>query len=132
MANRPFPGLIPTSRSYTPGRVPETVFTAQNGSTTFVQFGGAFVNAELDMEFRNIRDVDAAAILAHYASVIADDWVTFSASHGLGGMTEALLAQVQDGRTLLRYRYDGPPKVTSVYPGVSTVQCSFIGYLYGA
>ena len=36
---RLFPQLTPSSRSYKPGKVPETVFASQNGSTTFVQFG---------------------------------------------------------------------------------------------
>ena len=33
MTARQFPNLTPTGRSYKPGRIPETVFTAQNGST---------------------------------------------------------------------------------------------------
>lgn len=129
---RPFPEITPSGRSYRPGRVPETVFTSQNGSTTFVQFGGAFVNAELDLEFRNISDASAAEILEHYASVIGDDWVSFNNLRGLGGMDRPLLDQVENGRELLRYRYDGPPQISSVFPGVSTVRCAFIGYLYGA
>ena len=132
MTGRRFPELTPTGRSYKPGRVSETVFTGQNGSTTFVQFGGAFVNAELELEFRNIRDSDAAAVLAHYASVVGDDYVTFNDNHGFGGIDSALQAQMADGKGMLRYRYDGPPEVVSVYPGISSVRCSFIGYLYGA
>lgn len=132
MAVRRFPSLTPTGRKFTPGRLPETRFQSQNGSTTFVQFGGAFVNAQLQLAFQNIRDDDARLILAHYRSVVGDDYVTFDADHGLGGMTANLITQVDTGSSTLRYRYDGPPELTSVYPGVSSVNCSFIGYLYGA
>ena len=132
MAVRRFPSLTPTGRKFTPGRLPETRFQSQNGATTFVQFGGAFVNAQLQLTFQNIRDEDARAILVHYRSVVGDDYVTFDADHGLGGMTNSLITQVDTGSSTLRYRYDGPPELTSVYPGVSSVNCSFIGYLYGA
>ena len=132
MAVRRFPSLTPTGRRYVPGRLPETRFESQNGSTVFVQFGGAFVNAQLELTFQNIRDEDAQAILVHYRSVVGDDYVTFDANHGLGGMTENLITQVDTGKDTLRYRYNGPPEVTSVYTGVSSVNCSFIGYLYGA
>ena len=132
MAVRRFPSLTPTGRKYTPGQLPETVFRSQNGATTLVQFGGAFVNAQLQLTFQNISDEDARQILVHYFSVVGDDYVTFDADHGLGGMTNNLIGRVETGNNTLRYRYDGPPELTSVYPGVSSVNCSFIGYLYGA
>jgi len=132
MAVRRFPALTPTGRKYTPGRLPETRFQSQNGAITFVQFGGYFVNAKLELTFENVRDEDAQAILVHYRSTVADDYVTFDKNHGLGGMTDNLITQVDTGKDTLRYRYDGPPEVVSVFPGVSSVSCSFIGYLYGA
>ena len=73
MAVRRFPALTPTGRRYTPGRLPETRFQSQNGATTFVQFGGYFVNAKLELTFENVRDEDAQAILVHYSSVVGDD-----------------------------------------------------------
>ena len=132
MAVRRFPGFTPTSRRFKPGRLPETRFESQNGSTVFIQFGGVFVNAELELVFQNIRDEWAKQILAHYRSVVGDDYVTFDKDHGFGGMTDALITQVDNGSHHLRYRYDGPPELESVYPGVSSVSCRFIGYLYGA
>jgi len=32
-------------------------------------------------------------------------------------------------RTELKWRYDGPPMVTSVYPGRSNVECKFVACL---
>ena len=132
MVQRKFPELTPTSRSYTPGRQSETVFQSQNGASVLVQFGGRFVNSQMELIFANINDQDAKAILAHYESVLDDDYVTFSDTRGLGGMNATLQAGIQTGKELLRYRYSNPPQLTSVYPGVSTVKCSFVGLLYGA
>ena len=132
MQQRKFPELTPTSRSYRPGRQPETVFESQNGSTVLVQFGGRFVNSEIDLEFRNISDQDARLILVHYESVQEDDYVVFTDNRGLGGMDDTLQQAMQTGQDLLRYRYKEPPELRSVFPGVSTVRCSFVGLLYGA
>ena len=131
MAKRQFPEITPTGRSFKPGQVPQTTFTSQNGATTFVQFGGRFVNCELQLTFNNIQDLEAREILDHYASVVGDDYVTFSSSRGLGGMASTLIGSIETGSELLRYRYKEPPALRSVYPGVSTVQCTFTGFLYG-
>ena len=132
MAVRDFPSLAPTARTYRPGRLPETTFTAQNGATTFVQFGNTFVNAMLSLEFKNISDSDAADILSHYLSVVEDDSVRFNFKRGFNGMSSELTDQMESGDDTLRWRYAEPPEVSSVYPGVSTVQCSFEGFFYGA
>ena len=90
------------------------------------------MNAQLQLQFRNITDDKAAEIINHYNSIVEDEWVRFDGSRGMGGMDTSLYNAVQKGDDKLRWRYDGPPQITSVYPGVSTVACSFIGYFYGA
>lgn len=132
MANIPFPQIQPSGRTYSPGRLPETRFQAQNGATTFVQFGNTFVNAELSLEFRNISDSEAGEILDHYHSVKEDDNVSFGADRAFGGYNDAFREKLENGRSTLRWRYDGPPSIVSVYPGVSSVSCQFIGYFFGA
>ena len=133
MAMRPFPTDIPpTSRTYKPGRLPETEFEARNGAVSFVQYGQNFVNAELTLNFANINDGRAMQILQHYAQVLGDDYVTFDSNAGFQGMNAELVGSLESGRNLLRWRYSDAPQVTSVYPGVSSVQVTFIGYLYGA
>ena len=129
----PFPDyIIPTSRTYKPGKFPQTEFTAQNGSTSFVQYGQNFVNAELTLNFANINDGSALEILQHYERVLGDDFVIFENNAGFQGMNAELIGGLQNGRGLLRWRYKDAPQITSVYPGVSSVQIAFIGYLYGA
>ena len=129
----------PTSRRYTPGELPKTTFRAQNGATSFVYFGREHVDAKLELTYANISDSKAGLILYHYDNLIEDEFVTFRGSdnNALAGMEgnvfdpETLRGAVEDGLKVLRWKYDGPPQVTSVRPGISTVQCRFIGYLYG-
>jgi len=125
--------LVPTSRRYTPGTLPRTKFQAQNGATSFVYFGREHVDARLELTFQNITDDRAADIIKHYESLIEDDFVTFrgSSTDVYKGMSQSLRDTYEDGLKTLRWQYDGPPQITSVYPGVSTVQCRFIAYLYG-
>ena len=129
----PFPDyIIPTGRTYKPGKLPETEFTSRNGTTSFVQYGQNFVNAELTLNFANINDGSAFEILQHYERVLGDDFVIFDNNAGFQGMNAELIGGLQNGRGLLRWRYSDAPQLTSVYPGVSSVQVQFIGYLYGA
>lgn len=126
-----FPQITPSSRSYKPGERPRTTFQAQNGAVTLVEFGTQQVNAELQLGFRNITDEVAAEIINHYNLIVEDEWVRFDGARGLGGLGTNLYNAVEKGDDKLRWRYDGPPEITSVYPGVSTVSCRFIGYFYG-
>ena len=130
---RAFPqGIVPTGRSYKPGRLPQTFFEAQNGAVSIVQYGQNFVNAELTLDFNNISDEAAADLLVHYESMVHDDYVVFDSSRGWQGISADLQGQMQDGKKVLRWRYKEPPQMQSIYPGVSTVQLQFIGLLYGA
>lgn len=133
MAWRSFPAEIPpTGRTYKPGRIPETVFEAQNGAVSIVQYGQNFVNAELTLDFANITDDNATKILQHYASVLGDDAVVFGNDHGFQGIDDYLQGSMENGVGLLRWRYKTAPQVQSIYPGISSVQLQFIGVLYGA
>ena len=134
MAQRIFPAQIsPTSRTYRPGKLPETRFQGLNGAVSFVQYGNNFVDAELTLNFANINDDKVLEILQHYSSVVGDDWVAFSPSNGLQGMGADLVNNgIETGTKILKWRYQEPPQVQSIYPGISSVQLQFIGVLYGA
>ena len=129
----PFPpDLPPTSRTYKPGKIPETVFQAQNGAKSIVAYGQHFVDAELSLTFANINDNEVNQIIQHYDRVKSGDSVVFGAREGFQGMGEQLINYLQTGLGLLKWRYADAPQIQSVYPGVSTVQVQFVGVLYGA
>ena len=63
----PFPSNIkPSSRSYTPGKYPQTEFVAQNGAKTILRYGDKQVDAKLTLNFTNILDSQAFEILENY------------------------------------------------------------------
>ena len=145
MANkRNFPTIKPSSRSFTPGRYPQTEFVAQNGAKTVIRYGNKQVDAKLTLGFTNIADSQANEILDLYEEVNSDyDFIHFPSTPGsvLAGISAppTLNSTLRDkmkevdssGNILLRYRFDGPPTVTSVRPGISNVQCKFVACLDG-
>lgn len=133
MARYAFPSNIPpTSRTYKPGKIRETVFQSLNGAKSIVTYGQHFVDAELSLTFANINDNEVNLIIQHYDRVKVGDFVVFGLNKGFQGMTPALIEYLQTGTQLLRWRYADAPQIQSVYPGLSTVQAQFIGILNGA
>ena len=133
-----FPAIKPSSRSYTPGRYPQVEFIAQNGAKTVLRYGNKKVDAKLTLGFTNISDVEANEILDFYENINSDyDYINFSfqKKDALAGITSLALrkkvSQKNDNGYTLRYRFDGPPTLTSVKPGISNVQCKFVACLDG-
>ena len=137
-----FPSIKPTSRTYTPGRYPQVEFVAQNGAKSVLRYGDKKVDAKLTLGFTNITDSQADEILNLYDEVNSDyDFIHFPSTSALAGIAAppTLTSTLRDkmgerdtsGNTLLRYRFDGPPTVTSVRPGRSNVQCKFVACLDG-
>jgi len=135
MADVPFPpNIAPSSRSFTPGEYPQTVFEAQNGAKSIIRYGNKAVNSTLTLGFTNVSDGDAVLILGNYNNVNGDwDYVTFDESNGLQGIENIFLRiHMQFGSSYgLKWRYEGPPKVTSVQPGINNVSCKFVACLDG-
>ena len=136
-----FPAIKPSGRAYSPGTYPQTTFEAQNGAKSVIRYGNRRVNAELNVSFSNIPDSEVVAILQNYRSVNSNwDYVVFDMNNVLAGLDRDTLADgwVGERQTItetdhisgLRWRYSGPPKVTSVQPGISNVSCSFVGCLH--
>ena len=132
-----FPNIKPSSRSYTPGTFPQTEFVAQNGAKTVIRYGNKKTDAKLTLGFTNITDSQANKILNLYDEVNSDyDFIHFPSTSALAGINNLALRRKfgerdTSGNTLLRYRFDGPPTVTSVRPGRSNVQCKFVACLDG-
>jgi len=136
-----FPNVKPTSRSFDPGTYPSTTFEALNGVKTHIRYGKNRVNAKLTLGFSNITDDKAALIIDHYDDVNSVwDYVKFTTEDGAAGiddpdtgnlLTKEIIGGAGTGETRkgLRWRYAAPPTVTSVYPGISNVSCSFVGCL---
>tara|TARA_R100001594_G_scaffold124527_1_gene161350 strand:+ start:193 stop:591 length:399 start_codon:yes stop_codon:yes gene_type:complete len=121
--------ITPSNRSYSPGDYPQVEFEAQNGVKTVIRYGKNRTGSSLSLGFDNILDSDAAAILKNYEDINSIwDEVTFTGTNVINGADSTLQSYLIE-RTELKWRYDGPPEVTSVYPGRSNVQCKFVACL---
>lgn len=121
--------ITPSTRSYSPGEYPQVEFEAQNGVKTVIRYGKHRTGSSLSLGFDNILDSDAAAILKNYEDINSIwDEVSFSGTNVINGADSTLQSYLIE-RTELKWRYDGPPEVTSVYPGRSNVQCKFVACL---
>ena len=140
-SKRDFPAIKPTSRSYSPGIYPQNTFEAQNGAKTIIRYSKTRVNATLTLGFSNITDSQVGLILENYDNVNSDwDYIRFSSDNGTAGiddpdsgnfLTKEIAREDKSGLTEqgLKWRYSEPPKVTSVYPRISNVSCSFVACL---
>jgi hypothetical protein len=121
--------LIPSARSYSPGEYPQVEFEANNGVKTVIRYGKNRTGSTFNLAFNNIQDSDAAAILQNYEDINSVwDEVDFSGTKVLEGASSQMQSYFVE-RTELKWRYDGPPMVTSVYPGRSNVECKFVACL---
>jgi len=128
---KPFPSIKPSSRSYSPGEYPQQQFESLNGVKTTLRYGKNRINATLSLSFNNITDAEAALILDNYVQVNSVyDFVTFSDENATLGINSTSLENfVTENESGLKYRYSGPPSITSVFPGRSNVSCSFVACL---
>ena len=127
-----FPTIKPTSRSYSPGTYPSTDFESLDGTKTHLRYGNKRINATLQLGFSNISDADAALILDNYVQVNGDwNYVTFNRGFATSGIELSDLGNYmrETGGSGLKWRYSGPPTVTSTFKGLSNVSCSFVACL---
>ena len=121
--------LVPSTRSYSPGEYSQNEFQALNGVKTIIRYGKYRYNSTLTLGFNNIADSDAAAILQNYEDINSIwDNVTFNGTGVIEGASSQMQSYFVEGSGL-KWRYDGPPTVTSVYPGRSNVECKFVACL---
>ena len=129
-----FPSLVPTSRTFESGNYPVKTFKAQNGAEHRILYGSNRTNMKLSLSYANITDANAELFLDHFDAV-QGTFQTFELARfqvgagatrgGWEGNGDALGATGQGNQ----YRYEGPPQVVQVRPGISTVTVNLIGVL---
>ena len=120
-----FPALCPVERSYAAGAFPTRRFSSVSGATTTRLYGSKGSGDTLSLRFAT-TDAEARSIVAAYQAVRGDfDYVTLPAAIW-DGMTGSFQTVVP---TYLRWRFNGPPDVRSVFPGRSEVSVSLVGLL---
>tara|TARA_R100000951_G_scaffold61843_2_gene51936 strand:+ start:692 stop:1081 length:390 start_codon:yes stop_codon:yes gene_type:complete len=124
-----FPELVPTSRSFESGDYPIKTYKAQNGAETRILYGSNRTNMKLSLSYTNITDANAELFLDHYDEM-KGTFTTFGISRdftkkGWEGNRDAIGAEISGNS----YRYEGPPQMTQVRPGISTVTVNLIGII---
>ena len=124
-----FPDLQPTSRSFESGGYPVKTYKAQNGKEHRILYGSNRTNMKLSLTYANITDANAELFLDHFDEM-KGTFTTFGISDeggkaGWAGNSDAIGAQTHGNA----YRYENPPQLVSVRPGISTVTVNLIGVL---
>jgi len=123
-----FPEITPTSRRVDLGQWPVKTYNAQNGAEVRLLYGNRRTKLKMDLSYSNITDLEAEQFLAHYKSVNG----TFE-TFDLGANSKVIEGWHGDSSTLTgsdsgnSWRYDGPPVIDSVRPGVSNVSVTLAG-----
>lgn len=121
-----FPAIAPTARTYEAGDWPVKTYTAISGAEVRIRYGDKRSNAKLSLSYDNISDASAEQFLTHYYETTGT-FETFTLSpEASTGWTGSLNA-FSPGTGAAAYRYAGPPQITSVRPGRSSVQVELIG-----
>ena len=122
-----YPSLAPTARSFDAGDYQYKTFKAQSGKEVRILYGDKRTGMTLDLSYDNIADTAADDFIAHYDEVkggFTSFTLPSSFRAGWGGDTAAI-----DAATGNRWRYEQPPQITSVRPGISSVTVRLIGVL---
>ena len=124
-----YPAITPSSRQFKAPQFPVTAVVSQSGATTRRLWGSRPVQAELSLNYRNVTDDQAAAIVGHYndckgpiTKVTLPDATWDGASSDLKSYLK-----LDDYGTGIDWFFAATPTVDNIFPGVSTVQVKLIG-----
>lgn len=116
-----FPELVPSSRTFSPGDFPIKKFNAQNGAEVRILYGSRMVNQVFELSYANISDSQAESFLTDYRDQTGT-FQTFNLPNAVfEGWSQGRSVGEYDRGPATLWRYDAPPAVVSVRPGISSV-----------
>ena len=122
-----FPAYAPTGRSFQAGDYPYKSFQSQSGKEIRILYGDKRTGMTLDLSYDNIADTQADDFIAHYDETkggFSSFTLPAAFRTGWSGNTAAIDAAVGN-----QWRYEQPPAITSVRPGISSVTVKLVGVL---
>lgn len=126
-----FPDIAPSSRSYDDGDWPIKTHVSLDGYTTRILYGSKQTGMTLGLEYSNLPDTQSRLFLEHFRQQKGTFmWFQFPAYNwgpqkGWDGENADFGVSSRGNK----WRYAGPPKIKSVYPGVSSVSISLVAVL---
>ena len=122
-----FPSSItPSKRDFTLGQYPTRVYRALSGNTVKRSYGNKPHSYQLSLQYENIADDKALEFINHY-NTTSGGFTRFALPNKIfSGMSVELRDTIKRPYNI-RWEYSGPPKVQSVYNGISTVSIELTG-----
>lgn len=122
-----YPTLQPTGRNFDPGSYPVKTFRAQSGAESRILYGSKRVDQVLQLTYDNITDSQAEQFVTHFDEV-KGSYLTFTLPSAVRAGWAASNATL-DAVSGAAWRYDAPPTINSIKPGISSVQVKLVGVL---
>jgi len=127
-----FPSIEPTSRSFTAPRWPTSGLTTQSGVTTRRLWGSRPSQAQLQLQFNNVSDDNAALIVQAYhdaKGATTDLSLPAIIFNGASGNLTGWLNTASTGAGMKWFFAEEPPTVESVAPNRSSVRVNLVAEL---
>jgi len=122
-----YPSHKPTARSFDPGDYPIKKFKSQSGVEVRILYGDKRTGVKLQLSYHNIPDTAADDFITHYDET-KGSFLSFTLPNqfrsGWSGTASAI-----DVPSDNEWRYESPPSVQQVRPGISSVTVSLVGVL---
>lgn len=119
-----FPALKPSSRQVTQGQFATKRFNSIAGTGTTRIYGSKPFNSTIELEYQNRNDVDVLDFITSYEEARGSFDSLALPDELWDGMDVAMRTQLEG--TYI-WRYASPPSVTSVAPGLSSIQITLEG-----
>lgn len=127
------PNIRPTSRRFQQGTIPETVFEAQNGATSFVRFGNTPIKSRLSLSYQNTTENNANRLAEFYNKCIINNRAVriSSTNNAVNDMKDpdGLRMIVRGGEDGLSWLFENPPIIEAQLGGRYNVSIELIGTL---
>lgn len=106
-----FPELVPSSREFSPGFYPNTLYRAIGGDENAVRHGNVMINGALTVSYIAITEAEMLSFLRHYQLQ--------RGSYGTFGLPDAVFSGVSRAADYTfngyAWSYAGPPQVEDVF-----------------
>lgn len=122
-----YPEIRPSARSYSPPMFPIKIFSSMNGIESRKLFGSAPVGGKLSLNYTGIVDTKVRDIYNFFISC-KGNYFDFSLSDScLSGIVDSSLREYI--LTVLRWRFESPPTITSTFNNKSDVSVSLMSVI---
>lgn len=119
-----FPALVPSSRTYSPGNIPQSQKVSLSGNATGFRRGNRRTEQTLSLSFTNLTEAQVDLIKAHYVDRQGSFDIFFLSSEVWSGYSTPPVSLLSD----YAWRYAAPPTVTDGIVGRWGVDVELVSY----